>query len=97
MAGPPLVSFAAFSGPSAMSHPVLNVAVEAAHAAATIMRRQLQHVDAIPVERKARHDYVSEVDRACEAEIVREIKRFYPAMPSCSRRAGSRATASSCG
>ena len=42
------------------------------------MRRQLQHVDAIPVDRKARHDYVSDVDRACEAEIVREIKRFYP-------------------
>lgn len=61
-----------------MSHPVLNIAVEAAHAAANIMRRQLQHVDAIPVERKARHDYVSEVDRACEAEIVREIRRFYP-------------------
>jgi myo-inositol-1(or 4)-monophosphatase len=61
-----------------MTHPVLNVAVEAAHAAAAIMRRQLQRVEAIPVERKARHDYVSEVDRACEAEIVREIKRFYP-------------------
>jgi myo-inositol-1(or 4)-monophosphatase len=59
-------------------HPVLNVAVEAAYGAGTIMRRQMQHVDAIPVERKARHDYVSEVDRACEAEIVREIKRFYP-------------------
>ena len=28
-------------------HPVLNVAVEAAHAAANIMRRQMQHVDAI--------------------------------------------------
>jgi myo-inositol-1(or 4)-monophosphatase len=39
---------------------------------------QIQHVDAIPVDRKARHDYVSEVDRTCEAEIVREIKRFYP-------------------
>jgi len=38
----------------------------------------MQHVDAIPFEKKARHDYVSEVDRACEAEIVREIKRFYP-------------------
>ena len=61
-----------------MTHPVLNVAIEAAHAAARIMRRQMQHVDAIPVERKARHDYVSEVDRACEAEIVREIKRYYP-------------------
>ena len=59
-------------------HPVLNVAVEAAHAAATIMRRQLQHVDAIPFERKARHDYVTEVDKACEEEIVRQIRKFYP-------------------
>jgi len=61
-----------------MTHPVLNVAIEAAHAAANIMRRQIQHVDAIPFERKARHDYVSEVDKACEAEIVREIRRYYP-------------------
>jgi myo-inositol-1(or 4)-monophosphatase len=61
-----------------MPHPVLNVAIEAAHAAGAIMRRELPRVDAIPVERKARHDYVSDVDRACEAEIVREIKRFYP-------------------
>jgi myo-inositol-1(or 4)-monophosphatase len=61
-----------------MTHPVLNVAIEAAHAAGNIMRRQMQHVDAIPVERKARHDYVSDVDKACEAEIVRHIKRYYP-------------------
>jgi myo-inositol-1(or 4)-monophosphatase len=61
-----------------MTHPVLNVAMDAAHAAGAIMRRQMQHVDAIPIERKARHDYVSEVDRACEAEIVREISRYYP-------------------
>ena len=61
-----------------MTHPVLNVAIEAAHKAANIMRRQLQHVDAVPVEHKARNDLVSEVDRACEAEIVREIMRFYP-------------------
>jgi myo-inositol-1(or 4)-monophosphatase len=61
-----------------MTHPILNVAIEAAHAAGEVMRRQVQHVDAIPFEKKARHDYVSEVDRACEAEIVREIKRFYP-------------------
>jgi myo-inositol-1(or 4)-monophosphatase len=61
-----------------MTHPVVNVAIEAAHAAGEIMRRQIQHVDAIPVDRKARHDYVSDVDRACEAEIVRQIQRFYP-------------------
>jgi myo-inositol-1(or 4)-monophosphatase len=59
-------------------HPVLNVAIEAAHAAANIVRRQMQHVDAVPFERKARHDYVTEVDKACEDEIVRQIQRFYP-------------------
>ena len=59
-------------------HPVLNVAIESAHSAANIMRRQIQHVDAIPFEKKARHDYVTEVDKACEEEIVREIKRYYP-------------------
>lgn len=42
------------------------------------MRRQLENVNSIPVTRKARHDYVSDVDRACEAEIVREISRYYP-------------------
>jgi myo-inositol-1(or 4)-monophosphatase len=61
-----------------MTHPLLNVAVEAAHAAGNIIRRQLQRVDAIPVEHKARNELVSEVDRACEAAIVREIRRFYP-------------------
>jgi myo-inositol-1(or 4)-monophosphatase len=59
-------------------HPVINVAVDAAHAAANIMRRQIQHVDAIPVEKKARHDYVTEVDKACEEEIVRHIRHYYP-------------------
>ena len=59
-------------------NPVLNVAVDAAHAAASIIRRQAQHVDAVPFERKARHDYVTEVDKACEEEIVRQIRRYYP-------------------
>ncbi|NND44926.1 MAG: inositol monophosphatase [Xanthomonadales bacterium] len=61
-----------------MSHPVMNVAIGAAEKAGETMRRQLQNVSTIPVTRKARNDYVSDVDRACEAEIVREIKRFYP-------------------
>ena len=61
-----------------MVHSVVNIAVGAAHAAGEIMRRHFQQVDAIPVTRKARHDYVSEVDRACEAEIVRHIRRYFP-------------------
>jgi myo-inositol-1(or 4)-monophosphatase len=56
----------------------MNVAISAAEKAGEIMRRQLQNVGSIPVSQKARHDYVSDVDRMCEAEIVREISRFYP-------------------
>jgi myo-inositol-1(or 4)-monophosphatase len=56
----------------------MNVAISAAERAGDIMRRQLKHVGSIPVTRKARYDYVSDVDRTCEAEIVREISRFYP-------------------
>ena len=61
-----------------MTHPVVNIAVGAAHIAGEIIRRHFKQVDAIPFARKARHDYVSEVDRACEAEIVKEIRRYYP-------------------
>jgi len=35
-------------------------------------------VDSIPVDRKARGDYASEVDRACEQVIRNELKRRYP-------------------
>ncbi len=61
-----------------MPHPAINIATEAAHAAGEIMRRSLRRLDSVPVARKARHDYVSEVDRACEAAIVKEIRRFHP-------------------
>lgn len=56
----------------------MNVAIAAAEKAGEIMRRQMQQVGSIPVSQKSRHDYVSDVDRACEAEIVNEIKRYYP-------------------
>ncbi len=42
------------------------------------MRRSLRNLETVPVARKARHDYTSEVDRACEAAIVKEISRFHP-------------------
>jgi myo-inositol-1(or 4)-monophosphatase len=61
-----------------MSQAVLNVAVSAAHTAGELMRRQFGQVSSVPVTLKARHDYVSEVDHACEAAIVREISRYYP-------------------
>lgn len=61
-----------------MTHPVVNIAVGAAHAAGEIIRRHFLQVGSIPFAHKARHDYVSEVDQGCEVEIVKEIKRYYP-------------------
>lgn len=61
-----------------MAHPILNIAINAAHIAGDVMRRELHKVASIPVTRKARHDYVSDIDKASEAEIVREIKRYHP-------------------
>ena len=61
-----------------MPRPAINVAVRAARAAGAIILRYLTRVEGLAVEEKSRHDYVSEVDRMAEAEIVKELRRAYP-------------------
>lgn len=62
-----------------MPRPAVNVAVRAARAAGAVILRYMNRVEGLAVEEKARHDYVSEVDRMAEAEIVRELRRAFPA------------------
>jgi len=61
-----------------MPRPAVNVAVRAARAAGAVILRYMNRVEGLAVEEKARHDYVSEVDRMAEAEIVRELRRAFP-------------------
>ena len=61
-----------------MAHPTINIAINAAHIAGDLMRQEFPKVASIPVTQKARHDYVTEIDRSSEAQIVREIKRYHP-------------------
>ena len=61
-----------------MAHPVLNIAINAAHIAGDLMRQELHKVASIPFTRKARHDYVSDIDKSCEKLIVNEIKHYHP-------------------
>ena len=61
-----------------MSHPFLNTAIEAAHKGGDLIMKYRDRVDSIPVERKARGDYASEVDKACEEVIRAELGRRYP-------------------
>ncbi|MEP7043630.1 MAG: inositol monophosphatase family protein [Dokdonella sp.] len=61
-----------------MPRPAVNVAVRAARAAGQIILRYMNRLDSLDVVEKQRHDYVSEVDRLAEAEILRELKRAFP-------------------
>lgn len=60
-----------------MSNAHLNIASEAARRAGDIALRYRSRLEGIPVERKARHDYVSDVDRACEQVIREHISRHH--------------------
>lgn len=61
-----------------MNHPFINIAVQAARAAGRVIVRYANRLDGVSVAEKQRHDFVSEVDRAAEAEIVRVIRRAHP-------------------
>ncbi len=61
-----------------MPRPAVNVAVKAARAAGNIILRNLNRVEGLAIEEKSRHDYVSEVDKMAEAEVIKELRRAYP-------------------
>ncbi len=56
----------------------LNIAIRAAMRAGDIMRRERSRLHQLHIETKAPGDFVSEIDRACEAAIVRSIQDMYP-------------------
>ncbi len=59
-------------------HPMLNMAVKAARSAGSIIMRHHDRLDRLTVESKGRKDYVSEVDRMAENEIIRILRAAYP-------------------
>jgi myo-inositol-1(or 4)-monophosphatase len=61
-----------------MIHPILNVATRAATRAGHIIQRYQQQTDKLTIEQKAENDFVSEVDRITEQDIIQTIRKFYP-------------------
>jgi myo-inositol-1(or 4)-monophosphatase len=59
-------------------HPLVNIAVRAARRAGEVIVRSLTHLEGLQVTSKGRNDYVSEVDRAAEREIIAIIHKHYP-------------------
>ncbi len=58
--------------------PMLNVALKAARKAGEILERAFERVDLIEIEEKGRNDFVSEVDRSSEREVIYHLKKAYP-------------------
>jgi myo-inositol-1(or 4)-monophosphatase len=58
--------------------PLLNIAVRAARRAGEIIVRSMNHLESLTIATKGRNDFVTEVDRAAEQEIIATIRRHYP-------------------
>ena len=57
---------------------MLNIAIRAARSAGNIIIRSLQHVEHLEVTTKGRNDFVTDVDRLAEQEIISVIHKSYP-------------------
>jgi myo-inositol-1(or 4)-monophosphatase len=58
--------------------PLLNIAVRAARRAGEIIVRSMNRLESLTITSKGRNDFVTEVDRAAEHEIIAIIRRHYP-------------------
>jgi myo-inositol-1(or 4)-monophosphatase len=58
--------------------PMLNVALRAARKAGELLEKITQHGKPLAIESKGRNDYVTEVDRALEKEIIYHLHKAYP-------------------
>ncbi len=58
--------------------PMLNIALRAARKAGEIIERAFERVDTVAYEEKSANDFVSEVDRASEKEILYHLRKAYP-------------------
>lgn len=59
-------------------HPMLTIAIQAARQASKILLRFIDHLDSLDISTKARNDFVTEVDRLSEREIISVIRKAYP-------------------
>ena len=58
--------------------PMLTMALRAARKGAEVLEKAIQHRDVIKIEEKAKNDYVTEVDKAVEKEIIYHLRKAYP-------------------
>jgi myo-inositol-1(or 4)-monophosphatase len=58
--------------------PLLNIGVRAARRAGDLIVRSLSRLDSIKIDSKGRNDFVTDIDRKAEADIIATIRRSHP-------------------
>src|ERR1700723_1203622 len=58
--------------------PLLNIAMRAARRAGDLIVKSLSRLDSLKVDSKGRNDFVTDIDRKAEADIIATIRRSYP-------------------
>jgi len=58
--------------------PMLTIALKAARKAGDVIEDAFQRLDLIQIEEKGPNDFVSEVDRKAESEVIYHLKKAYP-------------------
>jgi myo-inositol-1(or 4)-monophosphatase len=65
-------------GNTIMITPLMNIAIKAARSASKIIVRAIDRLDTLAIEEKKSNDFVTEIDKMSELEIVRVIRESYP-------------------
>jgi len=58
--------------------PILNIAVKAARRAGDLIVKSLSRLDSLDVSSKGRNDFVTDIDRQAEQDIIATIRRMHP-------------------
>jgi myo-inositol-1(or 4)-monophosphatase len=72
-----------------VQQPLLNIAVKAARRAGEVIIRSLNRLESLEVTAKGRNDFVSEVDKAAEREIIGIIRHAHPAHAFLAEESGA--------
>jgi myo-inositol-1(or 4)-monophosphatase len=75
-------------------HPMLNTAVKAARRAGSVIMRGSRDLDILAVSKKRHNDFVTEVDKAAEAEIIEVLHKAYPDHAILAEESGASGAAS---
>jgi myo-inositol-1(or 4)-monophosphatase len=61
-----------------LMQPLLNIGMRAARRAGDLIVRSLSRLDSLKIDTKGRNDFVTDIDRNAEADIIATIRRSHP-------------------